>query len=124
MSDPSAAGSATASLDQITADATAHLAVLERLHRDLTGLSVTARVDDGRVCVRLDSTGALAELRLLPGAARGDAGRLGQLIVEAAAGAARELCARRSDLTTEFLAEFDDTPDSDGTVDASGASNP
>lgn len=35
-------------LDQITADAAAHVAVLERLHRDLTGLSVTARADQQR----------------------------------------------------------------------------
>lgn len=111
-------------LDQITADAAAHVAVLERLHRDLTGLSVTARADDGRVVVRVDAAGSLAELRLLPGAGRGDAVRLGQLIAEAAAVAARELGAQRAVLTREFLSEFGDTPEVGGTEVAAGASNP
>ncbi|MFZ2509908.1 MAG: YbaB/EbfC family nucleoid-associated protein [Gordonia sp. (in: high G+C Gram-positive bacteria)] len=111
-------------MDQITADAAAHLAVLERLHRDLTGLSVTARADDGRIAVRVDATGALVGLRLLAGAGQGDASRLGHLIVAAAAAAARELYTRRADLTAEFLSEFGDTPDAAGTEDASGASNP
>ncbi|GAA3953222.1 YbaB/EbfC family nucleoid-associated protein [Gordonia caeni] len=114
----------TGAMDQITAAAAAHLAALERVHQDLTGMSVSASTDGGRVTVRLDATGALAALDLLPGAGRGDAARLSQLIVEAAADAARELCARRADLTREFLAEFDDTPEAQGTADAPAASNP
>jgi len=114
----------TSAMDRITADAAAHLAALERVHRDLTGMSVTASADGGRVSVRLDATGALAALDLQPGAGRGDAARLSRLIVEAAAEAARELCARRADLTREFLAEFDDTPGDRGTGDGPAASNP
>lgn len=113
----------TAAMDAITADANAQLAALERIHRDLTALTVTGRADHGRVVVRLDATGALAELQLRPGAANGNAERLAQLIVEVAAEAARELCARRAELTAEFLAEFGDTPGEKGTGDAAGASN-
>ncbi|WP_024332743.1 YbaB/EbfC family nucleoid-associated protein [Gordonia hirsuta] len=113
----------TSAMDAITAEAAAHLAVLERLHRELTSLTVTARADEGRVVVQLDCAGALAGLQLRPGAGRGDAAVLSQLIVEAAAAAARELCTRRADLTAEFLEEFDDTPGGQGTEEASGASN-
>ncbi len=114
----------TRTMDQITADAAAHVAVLERMHRDLTGLSATARADDGRVIVRVDATGALVELALLAGAGHGDAARLGTLIVEAAVAAARELISRRAELTAEFLREFDDSPDAKRTRDVAGATNP
>ncbi|MFT3661365.1 MAG: YbaB/EbfC family nucleoid-associated protein [Gordonia sp. (in: high G+C Gram-positive bacteria)] len=101
----------TAAMDRITAAAAAHLAVLERAHQELSALSATARTDDGRVEVRVDANGGLAGLILRPGAARGDAARLAQLITEAAAEAAHEVADRRADLTREFVAELGGDPD-------------
>ncbi len=111
-------------MDAIVARAGAQLAALERIHHDLSGLSVTGRADGGRIAVRLDSGGALAGLELLPGAGGGDAERLAGLIVDAAAAAARELAVRRAELTADFLDEFTDTPDGTGTGSVAGASNP
>ena len=51
-------------MDAIVARAGAQLAALERIHHDLSGLSVTGRADGGRIAVRLDSGGALAGLEL------------------------------------------------------------
>lgn len=113
----------TSAMDAITAEAAAHLAALERVRSDLAGLSADAITDDGRIRVALDATGALAALELRPGAGRGDAARLAQLIVEASADAARDLCARRADLTREILAEFGDTPEAEGTAEPPAASN-
>lgn len=109
-------------MDAVVARAEAQLGALERIHRDLSELSVVGRSDAGRIEVRIDGNG-LADLRLLPGAAGGDAGRLATMIVDAAAAAARELGARRSVMTREFLDEFGDTPGSEGTELGSGASN-
>ena len=110
-------------MEAITARAAAQLAVREQVRGDLEALSATASVDDGRVTVRLDYTGALADLRLAPGAGRGDAARLGELITTAAADADRALCAARDELVREFTEQFDDTPDHEGTDDRSAASN-
>ncbi|GAA4753348.1 YbaB/EbfC family nucleoid-associated protein [Gordonia alkaliphila] len=96
-------------MDRITARAAAQLAVLEQVRGDLTALSSTASVDDGRVTVRLDAGGGLADLHLAPGAAQGDAERLGRLITEAAAAADLELCAAREAILAAFTEQFDDT---------------
>lgn len=113
----------TAAMDAIVAQAGARLAALERIQHDLNALSVTSRTDGGRIVVRVDATGGLAEVRLLPGAGNGDAAHLARLIVEAAAAGARELRARQAELTGDFLAEFGDTPEPEGTGGRSAASN-
>ncbi|WP_159067535.1 YbaB/EbfC family nucleoid-associated protein [Gordonia iterans] len=101
----------TSAMDQITARAQARLAALQHAHRELAGVSATASADDGRVVVRVDASGGLADLTLRPGAARGDATRLAAVITETAATAARDVAQRRADLTREFLDEFGDPPD-------------
>lgn len=111
-------------MDAIVARAAVQLTALERIHDELSGLSVTGRADGGRVVVRIDSAGGLAGLSLQPGAGGGDSGRLARLIVDAAAAAARELDGRRADLTAGFLDEFADTPTGAGTGSATDASNP
>ena len=110
-------------MDRITARAAAQLAVLEQVRGDLAALSSTASVDDGRVTVRLDAGGGLADLHLAPGAGQGDAERLGRLITEAAAAADLELCAAREAILAAFTEQFDDTPGAEGTGAVPATSN-
>ncbi|MCK0438323.1 YbaB/EbfC family nucleoid-associated protein [Gordonia alkaliphila] len=121
---------AAGAMDRITARAAAQLAVLEQVRGDLAALSSTASVDDGRVTVRLDAGGGLADLQLAPGAGQGDAERLGRLITEAAAAADLDLCAARDELLAAFTEQFDDTsgefadtPGTEGTGSVSATSN-